>query len=53
LTIAAFEYVDKLPENEELKKALQRQVDHVNEVDIDDMIRRSVDRIVREKFGGK
>ena len=53
LTYAAFDYAEKFPENDELKKALQRQVDHANKADVDKMIRESVDRIVADKFGGK
>ena len=52
LTIAAFEYPEKFPENKELKKAIQRQIDYVNKVDMEKMIRESIDRLVKERFGG-
>lgn len=53
LTRAAFDYAEKFPENEELKKAIQRQVDYANTVDVEKMIRESVDKIVKERFGGR
>lgn len=53
LTRAAFDYAEKFPENEELKKAIQRQVDYAKEVDVEKMIRESVDKIVKDRFGGK
>lgn len=53
LTMAAFDYAEKFPENEELKKAIQKQVDYAKKVDVEKMIRESVDKIVKDRFGGK
>ena len=53
LTMAAFDYAEKFPESEELKKAIQRQVDYAKKVDVEKMIRESVDKIVKDRFGGK
>lgn len=53
LTMAAFDYAEKFPENEELRKAIQRQVDYAKKVDVEKMIRESVDKIVKERFEGR
>lgn len=55
LTLAAFDYADKFPENDQLRQAIQKQIDYVNSmgVDIEKRLASAIEKVVREKFGGK
>lgn len=53
LTIAAFDYAGKFPENDQLRKAIQRQIDYVSAIDVEKRLASIIEKVVREKFGGK
>lgn len=52
LTLAAFDYVDKFPENNQLRLAIQRQVDYINSRSFEKLLKAEVERVVQKKFGG-
>lgn len=52
LTLAAFDYVEKFPENEQLREALQHQVEYAKTLDVKKMLYQAVEKLARDKFGG-